>query len=149
MSQGLFRVTYLSTAVEPFGALDLQTLLFRTRTRNAAKGVTGLLVYHDGCFIQVLEGPRDVVEDTLATIRTDPRHIGVIVLEQVAIAERSFPHFSMSYVPSGQMTAEQCDGFVSLVRLAQGRDASPLTRTPPVTGYIRSFLGSFREFEAA
>jgi hypothetical protein len=55
-------------------------LLGTARRRNAAAGVTGMLLYRDGNVAQTLEAPDEAVEATFRRIEQDPRHRGVILL---------------------------------------------------------------------
>ena len=49
----------------------------------------------DGVYMQYLEGEESVLEDLFASIRKDTRHSGVTLLEQRAVAQRTFPEWSM------------------------------------------------------
>ncbi|MCF8509094.1 MAG: BLUF domain-containing protein [Hyphomonadaceae bacterium] len=49
-------------------------MLAVSRSNNSARGLTGMLLFHDGCFFQVLEGGADTLERTFATISRDTRH---------------------------------------------------------------------------
>ena len=60
-------------------------------------GVTGILLYKDGNFMQVLEGEKEVVMKVAATIEADGRHKGVIVLLQGEREQRDFPDWSMGF----------------------------------------------------
>jgi hypothetical protein len=76
---------------------ELADMLLSARVRNAASGVTGMLVYAGGNFMQVLEGPPLEVRRTLTRIRRDPRHTGLIVLLETEVSERYFPQWSMAF----------------------------------------------------
>jgi hypothetical protein len=71
--------------------------LERSRERNGALGVTGLLLYKDGNFLQVLEGEADVVRPLFGKIERDPRHRGIIKVIDEEGAEREFPEWSMGF----------------------------------------------------
>ena len=74
----LRRLIYISSASGKFGQADLDAILAISRKNNSARGLTGMLLFHDGCFFQVLEGEAAIVERTFATISNDTRHGGVI-----------------------------------------------------------------------
>lgn len=92
---GLTRLVYASAATTPFTPQQLQDLLALARRRNAAAGITGMLLYLNGSFFQVLEGPSDVVDGLFATISSDPRHDRVRVLLQEPAPYREFGDWSM------------------------------------------------------
>jgi hypothetical protein len=75
----------------------LTELLVQCRERNARLGLTGLLLYKDGNFMQVLEGERSVVLAMKQTIATDPRHRGFLVLLEQEIPERDFQTWTMGF----------------------------------------------------
>ena len=52
----LYQIVYLSTATEPFSKAQLMELLEGSVRRNTVAGITGLLLYRDGAFMQALEG---------------------------------------------------------------------------------------------
>ena len=57
-----------------------------------------MLYYGDGCFLQYLEGPRDLVEPLAEEIERDPRHRDYKVLRKQAVAARRFFDWSMKLV---------------------------------------------------
>jgi hypothetical protein len=90
-------LVYVSAALEPWSQEDLLALLTLARERNAIRGITGMLLYDHGGFMQALEGPRAAVQDLAAAIRRDPRHRSMIVMLDVPRAERYFPAWSMGF----------------------------------------------------
>ena len=100
----MFRLVYVSSATTPFSQDDLVELLTQARTKNQRLGVTGMLLYKDGNFMQVLEGDEAVVRELFGCIERDPRHHGsIVLLEEVLLQqndageERAFPDWSMGF----------------------------------------------------
>jgi len=93
----LFQLVYASTATHPFTMEELRELLKDSHHRNAKVGITGLLLYKDGNFMQVLEGDEVAVRRLFQKISVDPRHRGVITMLQGNIKERQFPNSSMAF----------------------------------------------------
>lgn len=91
----VFQIVYVSSAVEPMEPAELTALLKRARARNTADNVTGMLLYHDGNFMQLLEGEEKTVRATHQRIKRDPRHTGMITLIQAPAAERLCTDWSM------------------------------------------------------
>ena len=77
---------------------DLDTLLVRSRQANQVLGITGLLVYHAGCFLQLLEGERTALLNLYHTIALDKRHHQVDKIWDAGLQVRSFPDWSMAFV---------------------------------------------------
>lgn len=94
----MFQIIYVSTATVPFSVPDLKNLLGRARQRNARSGLTGMMVYSRGVFLQALEGQASAVIDTFARIKNDPRHAEVITLRRGSLASgRMFGTWSMGF----------------------------------------------------
>lgn len=93
----MLSLTYLSSATTLFDEQQLTDLLADSRPRNEERGLTGLLLYADGNFAQVLEGPDEAVERTFASISADRRHHGLIVALRDQVEQRAFPDWSMGF----------------------------------------------------
>ncbi len=93
----LISKTYLSRAVEPFQTDALEALLASCRHTNGQEQVTGALLYHNGYFMQLIEGQDDAVERTYARIVSDPRHEIISILFEDEISARFFPDWSMGF----------------------------------------------------
>ena len=104
MAEALHRLVYYSrTRIEGGGAAlaeAVDDILKVSRRNNAEVDVTGALMFNAGCFGQVLEGRREMLESTFERIQRDPRHEDVSLLTFEPIASRSFGHWSMGFVGS-------------------------------------------------
>ncbi|MBB4842933.1 hypothetical protein HNP55_001448 [Paucibacter oligotrophus] len=94
----LVRLLYASRATAPMDEATLAAILKQSREHNLAEGVTGLLCYADGIFIQLLEGGRDAVNARYKAIVADPRHRDAILLSYEEMSERQFAGWSMGSV---------------------------------------------------
>lgn len=94
----LVRCLYASRAVEDFAANTLDSILEQSCRNNPDRGITGMLCFADGIFVQVLEGGRDEVCDLLGAIVRDQRHRGLRLLSYDEIAERRFGGWAMGRV---------------------------------------------------
>lgn len=101
MTQPLFSLAYFSRNTIEGTADDMQSaignILASARRNNARHGVTGALLFSDGCFAQVLEGLREDVELVFETIQCDLRHSDVTIMHLHEIEERSFGAWSMAF----------------------------------------------------
>lgn len=91
------RAMYLSWATRPMTRGELEDLLAGARVRNAARGITGILIYDAGRFAQVLEGHPALVDGLLANIRKDPRHQQYLELSSGMVDTRYFEGWSMDW----------------------------------------------------
>lgn len=93
----MIRLTYASTTNQEWSPEELLGLLKQSRTNNGAKNITGILLYSNGTFFQVLEGDEATVENLYKTIEKDPRHKNCTLIEKLNITERAFPYWSMGF----------------------------------------------------
>ena len=132
----LYRVLYCSrnclTGVPATYPNEIRGILATSRKNNARDGVTGGLLFSEGCFAQVLEGPLKMIEGAFERIQCDGRHRKVTVLQSGSIAARDFPNWSMAYTDADNAddplrTAALSGAFSGLS--ATGDDILSLMRT--------------------
>jgi methanogenic corrinoid protein MtbC1 len=101
----LSKLVYRSRAVQPLSSADLYKLTLAAQARNRAESITGLMLYDRDSFYQWLEGPTDGLERVMRSIRDDPRHTDIVVLEQQSGQARLFADWSMKLAAAGQASA--------------------------------------------
>ncbi|MCC6242632.1 MAG: BLUF domain-containing protein [Gemmatimonadaceae bacterium] len=92
------RLLYASDAQAGLSYRDVLTIMEKAARANTTRGITGLLCYGFGQFLQVLEGERAMVNELYHHIVRDPRHAACQLLLVEDIAERDFPEWSMKVV---------------------------------------------------
>jgi hypothetical protein len=107
----MFYLVYVSVAAEKASKDDLLEILARSRTKNAEAGITGMLLYKDGNYMQVLEGEEKAVRDLYARIRRDPRHLGVVTLVEGQRENRCFGDWSMGFQDLGAPEVREVSGY--------------------------------------
>lgn len=117
----VYHLAYVSSEAEPFSQLDLVELLAVARSANAERDVTGLLLYREGCFFQVLEGNEFAVNKTFSEIERDPRHQDVRVLFKGESESREFAEWQMGFLNLDGVDADKLRGFSDFLT----RDAQP------------------------
>jgi hypothetical protein len=95
----LRRLIYTSHRVDPDGDRDLLSILASARRNNGIDGVTGLLWADKDSYLQVLEGPPESVDLAFKRISSDPRHTGIIVLDERLTTDRVFADWAMAAFP--------------------------------------------------
>ena len=106
----MIRLTYASTALKEWSPEELLKLLKECRTNNGAKNITGILLYANGTFFQVLEGDEATVNSIYGIIEKDKRHKDVTIIEREKIAERAFPYWSMGFEKIDAKELSKMDG---------------------------------------
>lgn len=92
-----FQLCYASTATCDFTRNDLLELLTKARAHNTEQGITGLLLFQDGHFLQVLEGEMDQVRNLFKQITRDERHHQVTLLFEEFVSQPQYPDWSMGF----------------------------------------------------
>lgn len=91
----LVRLIYVSRAHQPLSPEALATLMKSSRAYNTDAGITGVLMYADGVFLQLLEGGRAAVNTLYNRITRDSRHHDVVLLSYADVGERRFAGWAM------------------------------------------------------
>ncbi len=129
---------YVSCATTHFSDEDLEALLKTSRENNASLGVTGMLLYADDNFIQVIEGEEDALNNLYAKITRDARHRSFSILMHGEIKERSFADWSMGFKKISREDFSQVIGFKDLS--AKSPDALLHLSAGPVLFLLKNFL---------
>ena len=93
----LVRLLYASRAVDT-SADAIDAILSQSRQHNPSCGITGILCYGGGIFLQAIEGGRMPVSALYGHIQKDPRHKDVALLHYEEITERRFGGWTMGQV---------------------------------------------------
>jgi hypothetical protein len=102
----MLQIVYISTARQPLSQPELQSVLAASRRNNQADGITGLLISGGRRFLQVLEGPDDVVAEAFNRIKADTRHHAVVILSTKQVERREFGDWSMGFEAGGANGSE-------------------------------------------
>lgn len=94
----LWQLAYVSTDARPMLPADLNELVRFSAVNNASRAITGMLVWAEGSFFQILEGREVTITDLYARIIRDERHRDPVLLMCEPIAVRTFPRWSMGPV---------------------------------------------------
>jgi hypothetical protein len=94
----LVRLMYASRAMSTVDQEALHAILHQCKARNPDAGITGVLCFSEGIYLQVLEGGRSEVNALYNRIAADPRHTQVELMSYQEIGERRFAGWSMGQV---------------------------------------------------
>lgn len=116
----MFELVYTSTARPHLSQSDLREILSRSRGANARDGITGILLWHHGAFLQVLEGEESAVENLFAAIQRDNRHHDLKLVSRLFIVKRGFEDWSMNFLDTSDWKIKPgLIGYNSLQNFAQ------------------------------
>ena len=137
----LIQCIYSSVASDTFNEDDLLHYWPRRARRIQKRGVTGMLAYINGNFLQVIEGDDVVIDGLFNTIKRDPRHKRVLLLARTPITTR---YFAIGAWDSKHY-CRQMSAHWSVKTTSSIRDHAFPRWTP---GIVKTILSSFRQTQA-
>ena len=93
----LERIVYISACAQEQTDQSVEAILSVSRARNVAAGITGLLIGGGNWWMQLLEGERPKLEPVWASIRNDPRHSPVVMVQRRPLRGRAFHGWSLQF----------------------------------------------------
>lgn len=143
----MIQLIYESRAIGTFRQTDLLSLLEHARKRNAHEGITGILIFHKGTFLQVLEGPKDAVEACFDRIEKDRRHSSIWMLASMTMKGRAFANWSMGVAATEDLPDGFQGGLRDFDRVKARMDEFRKTDPDGESAYTARVVGSFfRQF---
>lgn len=134
----IYKIIYVSSANKFFEEEELRDLLEFIRPLNAKNGITGLLVYKDGNFIQALEGKEQKILELMTKIKLDTRHSGIIEVHKAFIEERQFSDWSMAY---SNLSDKPSEGFSDFLNPSKSEHEKAIT-----AGNAKRIMLNFRKY---
>ncbi len=102
-AQPLVAKTYLSQSKLDWTDEAIDELLERSKRNNATRKITGAMIYANGYFMQLIEGPQIAVDELYSAIEADPRHEVLSLLHNQEIKDRHFSDWAMEYRDSDDL----------------------------------------------
>ncbi len=93
----MYRIIYLSSATTKFTSKEIISLLNASRKRNEVNEITGLLLYSDGNFLQIIEGEKKAILKLYSKISIDSRHKNIIKVFEGIVDSREYPNWRMGF----------------------------------------------------
>jgi hypothetical protein len=135
----LFQLIYSSDAACDIDQ-EIDLIMAASTRNNPQQGITGLLVYSDDIFLQVLEGEEKTVQACYERIRQDPRHTDCDVVHSHAVSKRSFPKWAMA----ARRLPSDLESRQAVADIRSARDMDQLVRNTPLM--LRQLFRVFGEF---
>jgi hypothetical protein len=128
MPEEIRQIVYASAATRPLSPQELAEILHIARRKNEAAGITGMLLYRGGHFLQVLEGPDERLAVLLDKLERDSRHLQVRVLLDGCINARAFGTWSMAFQDISGIDPDELPSYSRF--LAEGFSSTECVRYP-------------------
>ena len=129
---------YVSAARRLFSEEELSALLRKSRANNERDGITGLLLYSGGNFMQAIEGEETPIRALLDRIEADKRHLRITRLLEEKTESRRFPEWSMAFRPVDRLPESERASVHAFMR-GDGAHAGD------DRGIVRKLLERFRD----
>ncbi|MES1201094.1 MAG: BLUF domain-containing protein [Pseudomonadota bacterium] len=100
----LHRLIYFSERDRSCG--DVRALVREAAERNRRRGITGLLIADDRCFLQMLEGHRNAVSSLFQTISRDTRHRNIVLVDVEETDDLCSSDWAMERMDDARRVAE-------------------------------------------
>lgn len=111
--KAVYQLSYVSSAVQSLVLKDIEDILAHAQKFNAIRGITGMLLYRGGIFLQILEGNRQEVAQIYKKIEKDSRHTKVKLLFEEENNPRVFADWSMAYKEISDLDLELINEILS------------------------------------
>jgi hypothetical protein len=134
----LLQIVYISTARTECTPVQLEAILASSIRHNKQNGITGLLVYLKGTFMQVIEGEEPAMRETYGRIKADTRHYNLLNLIETPLVSREFPSWHMALRTAKASAIPRNPQLLALV--AGALDAERLKATPSDALSILSYF---------
>ncbi|QQL50358.1 BLUF domain-containing protein [Mucilaginibacter ginkgonis] len=128
-------LVYMSTAHKLMSENELLDILTISRQNNTANKLTGMLLYGEGSFVQVLEGEETVVNTVFDRIEHDPRHKHIIIIASGNQKHRNFTDWSMGLKTVNRDVISQFSGFKDV----SGSNFKDLLNDHPAVIVLKTF----------
>lgn len=135
----MITLIYGSNSTYSMPAEELLSILEVARQNNKKINVTGMLLYDDGNFLQVLEGEEEVVTSLYTKICKDPRHENIMMYVKKPIEKRHFDDWAMGFIDVQKLDMESIAGYTRFLN-----DPDHNTKLEDVS-YAYVFLNVFRD----
>jgi len=137
----MIQLIYTSYTPQLMDQTELDALLETSRKNNSESGITGILLYKQLLFLQVLEGEEDEVMQTFKRIAEDPRHQDVELVQTVDVQDRDFSNWEMAFRHIDNNTLE--DKAACSNQMAAISEVIEPIKNKQTRDYLNGFIGLF------
>lgn len=142
----MYQLAYISAAAPSVGEKDLSRILKSAQKNNASNAITGILMFHNHQFLQVLEGPKDAVEACFARIKADGRHRSIIKLFDEPADERCFGEWSMAVFGLANCESSLREQLIDLFEMRSHPRYDDLQKNKIIGVFVDTFLADMSRF---
>ncbi len=132
----LYNLCYVSSAKNNLPKSELEDLFRVNKRNNKELDISGILVYNNGNFLQILEGDEQKINKLFVKICRDSRHNNLIKLIHTSIEERIFDDYESGFViVEDHKKLDQLKSYLNWVKEAE------LISVDKVIHIVENFIG--------
>ena len=107
----MIQLSYISMANTNITEAVLNDILYTSLKMNKEHDVTGMLLFSNNTFVQVIEGPQSSIDRLYELLLKDERHKNVVQTLYQRIWERSFPDWQMGFTSETEIFLKGTEGY--------------------------------------
>jgi biotin carboxylase len=115
---------------------ELLDILSVSRVNNRKHDITGMLIYGEGVFIQLIEGDKNIIDQVYTKISADPRHKNIIKMAEGDLTQRNFPEWEMGFKAANAAELAELGGYIDPTSKEFLKD----TQSSDVINIMRTFI---------
>jgi len=132
----LYNLCYVSSSKASLTAKDLEHLFHVNKRNNMELNISGILVYNNGNFLQILEGEKQKIDSLYKKISKDHRHSDIIKLISTSINERIFKDYENGFIIVNDIKKlKQLENYLNWLKEAEIKSVDKVIRI------IENFIG--------
>jgi len=106
-------IIYIGSTVKLMTETELADMLIENQQNNRISNITGMLIYAEGTFMQVLEGNEEDVKNACRKMERNTRHKNIIKLAEDHLSKPNFSTWSMAFLASNRAVVEKLEGYIN------------------------------------
>ena len=132
----LSTVCYISSASKSLENLNLKHLYNTSKINNAQQHITGILIYQNGNFLQILEGENKTINKLYRLIKSDNRHTNILQIINKSILAPIFEDYQTGFsIVDNSKKIERLKTYLKWVKSAE------MESVDKIIGIIENFIG--------
>lgn len=93
-----YAISYVSTAHKDLREEGVINIMKETDVNNKSRNITGILLFNERNFFQLLEGEKKIIQDLYLKISEDTRHHDIIQFLEIPVTRPSFDGYMTDFI---------------------------------------------------
>lgn len=93
-----YAISYVSTAQIDLQDQGVNEIMTQTNLFNKMEDISGILLYNERNFFQLIEGEQNIIQELYAKISRDPRHSNIIKFLEKPVTKPPFDGYLTDFI---------------------------------------------------